>query len=72
VITDGEWHIENAYTNTGNATEVSPAPLTKKAYMINIANSQYGVGYGKWTSIDGWSESVLDYIREVEASKLDE
>ena len=75
VITDGEWHIENAnldfYTNTGNATEVSPAPLTKKAYMINIANSQYGVGYGKWTSIDGWSESVLDYIREVEASKLE-
>lgn len=28
--------------------------------------SKYGVGYGKWTSIDGWSESVIDYIREFE------
>ena len=45
---------------------VSPAPLTDKAYMINVANSQYGVGYGEWTSIDGWSESIIDYIREFE------
>ena len=22
-----------------------------------------GVGYGKWTHIDGWSESIIEYIR---------
>ena len=26
-----------------------------------------GVGYGKWTHIDGWSESVLEYIRALES-----
>jgi len=64
VLTDGEWHVMDG--GTGKAQNVSPAPLKDKAYMINVANTQYGVGYGKWTSIDGWSESVIDYIREFE------
>ncbi|HET9743820.1 MAG TPA: hypothetical protein VFQ00_13810 [Terriglobales bacterium] len=25
-----------------------------------------GVGYGRWTHIDGWSESVFEYIRALE------
>lgn len=33
-----------------------------KAYMINVASYQNGIGYSKWTHIDGWSEAVLDYI----------
>jgi 60 kDa SS-A/Ro ribonucleoprotein len=24
------------------------------------------VGYGQWTHIDGWSEAVVDYVRELE------
>ncbi len=35
-------------------------------YMINVASYKNGVGYGKWTHIDGWSEAVVDYIRELE------
>lgn len=35
-------------------------------YVINVAPYQYGVGYGSWTHIDGWSERVLDFVREVE------
>lgn len=35
-------------------------------YVINVASARNGVGYGPWTHIDGWSEAVLDYIREVE------
>lgn len=35
-------------------------------YMINVASYKNGVGYGKWTHIDGWSESVIEYIRAVE------
>lgn len=42
-----------------------PNPSTK-GYMINVSTNKNGVGYGAWTHIDGWSESVLDYITEVE------
>lgn len=44
-----------------------PVPAPKgKGYMINVASYNRGVGYGQWLHINGWSESVLDYIREVE------
>lgn len=36
-------------------------------YVINVAAYQNGIGYGKWTHIDGWSEAVVDYIRASEA-----
>jgi Mg-chelatase subunit ChlD len=42
-----------------------PLP-TGKGYVINVASYKNGVGYGKWTHIDGWSESVVEYIRELE------
>jgi 60 kDa SS-A/Ro ribonucleoprotein len=37
-----------------------------KAYVINVAGYKHGVGYGKWMRIDGWSDAVIDYIREQE------
>lgn len=43
-----------------------PDPKGNRAYMINVASNQNGVGYGKWNHIDGFSESVLDYIVEFE------
>lgn len=39
-----------------------------KGYVINVASYKNGVGYGKWTHIDGWSESVVEYIRELETT----
>ena len=39
-----------------------------KGYMINVASYKNGVGYGKWTHIDGWSESAVEYVREVESA----
>lgn len=41
-----------------------------KGYMINVASYKNGVGYGAWTHIDGWSESVIGYIRELESAEL--
>jgi hypothetical protein len=38
-----------------------------RGYMINVASYKNGVGYGAWVHIDGWSESVIDYIRSFEA-----
>jgi 60 kDa SS-A/Ro ribonucleoprotein len=46
-----------------------PSPKGK-GYMINVASNPNGVGYGKWTHIDGWSESVIEYIRELETTDL--
>lgn len=43
-----------------------PDPVAKHAYMINVASNRNGVGYGRWTHIDGFSENVLRFIREVE------
>jgi len=40
---------------------------TGKGYMINVASYKNGIGYGAWTHIDGWSESVIGYIRELES-----
>jgi 60 kDa SS-A/Ro ribonucleoprotein len=42
-----------------------PAPKGK-GYMINVASAKNGVGYGKWNHIDGWSEGMIEYIRELE------
>jgi hypothetical protein len=38
----------------------------KHNYLVNVASFKNGIGYGKWTHIDGWSESVIDYIRALE------
>ncbi len=54
VITD-----EQSHTNV-------PEPHCR-GYVINVASYQNGIGYGPWTHIDGFSEAVLDYIREYEA-----
>ncbi len=41
-----------------------------KGYMINVAAARNGVGYGPWVHIDGFSEAVINYIRELENSEL--
>jgi hypothetical protein len=40
-----------------------------KGYVINVASYKNGVGYGKWTHIDGWSEAVIEYIRTLELTQ---
>lgn len=45
-----------------------PDPVAGKAYMINVAANRNGVGYGRWTHIDGFSEAVIRFIHEAEAT----
>lgn len=42
-----------------------PAPKGR-GYVINVASYKNGVGYVAWNHIDGWSESVVEYIRALE------
>jgi 60 kDa SS-A/Ro ribonucleoprotein len=37
-----------------------------RGYMINVSTNQNGVGYGDWVKINGWSESVVQFISELE------
>jgi 60 kDa SS-A/Ro ribonucleoprotein len=53
VITDEQSH------------DAVPNPKAR-GYVINVASYQNGVGYGRWTHIDGWSDSVIEYIRAAE------
>lgn len=54
VITDEQSH------------DIVPNPKGR-AYMINIASSKNGVGYGPWVHVDGWSEQLISFIQEYEA-----
>lgn len=45
-----------------------PDPVAQLAYMINVASYRNGVGYGRWTHIDGFSEQVLRWIAAKEGS----
>lgn len=37
-----------------------------KGYMVNVATTKNGVGYGDWTHITGFSESIVQYIAALE------
>lgn len=41
-------------------------PKCDKGYIINVAAYENGVNHSAWTTISGFSEAVLDYIRETE------
>lgn len=43
--------------------------LGERNYMVNIASAKNGIGYRRWHHVDGFSESILDYIIQFEASE---
>lgn len=56
VITDEQSH------------DAVPGP-NGKGYMINVASYDRGIGYGAWTHLDGFSESIVKYIAEAESQQ---
>jgi len=38
-------------------------------YIVNVGGYKQGIAYGPWVSIDGWSETVLDWVRMREAEE---
>ncbi|ESQ85423.1 hypothetical protein AEAC466_04465 [Asticcacaulis sp. AC466] len=56
--------ITDEQSGDGSAPDPHPG---RKGYMINVASYKNGVGYGRWTHLDGFSESVLRYIRALES-----
>jgi hypothetical protein len=42
------------------------APKCGNGYIVNVAAYQNGVNHSSWTTISGFSEAIIDYIRESE------
>lgn len=59
VLTDEQDCDKKANPDTANA-------FGKQNYLLNVSVSKNGIAYKKFTHIDGWSEHVIDYIREIE------
>lgn len=58
-------------TDEQSATSVSDPRKGVRGYFINVASARNGIGYGGWTHIDGWSESIIEYIRAFEKSETE-
>jgi 60 kDa SS-A/Ro ribonucleoprotein len=52
---------------TDEQSQDRPPHPQGSGYIINVAGYQQGIGYGSWVTIDGWSENILEYIREYES-----
>jgi hypothetical protein len=53
--------------DTGGTIKKMPAPLSNKAYIINVAPYTTGVGYDNWIHINGFSENVLEWLYSYES-----
>lgn len=61
VITD-----EQDCGHPGHDSPLKAEPFGKRNYLINVASARNGIGYGKWTHFDGFSESVIKFIHQLE------
>lgn len=59
ILTDEQW------------MDSAPKPKSEKAYFINVASNKHGISYKQYQHIDGWSESVIDWIRAYESDRED-
>jgi len=57
------------FTDEQSHQALSAPKEGSKAYVINVAAYQNGVGYGKWVHIDGFSEAAVDFIQQYEKEK---
>lgn len=55
VITDEQSH-----------DNVHASKIAERNYMLNVATYENGVGFGPWTRVNGWSESVVRFIVDQE------
>jgi 60 kDa SS-A/Ro ribonucleoprotein len=54
---------------TDEQSATRPQKPEAKGYIINVGTYKNGIAYGPWVSIDGWSEAVIDFLREHEAEE---
>jgi len=52
-----------------DGTSAKAKLIGKHNYIVNIATNARGIGYGRFTHINGWSEAVLKFIAAYEANE---
>lgn len=57
-------------TDEQSAQPISQPKGDAPGYIVNVAQYQHGIGYGRYTTITGWSEAIVDYICAVEGVSL--
>ncbi len=63
--TKGDYDRIMVFTDEQSKDAVG-GPKCDKGYMINVAAYENGVTHSAWTTISGFSEAVIDFIRESE------
>lgn len=53
-------------TDEQSSDNVGAGRKTSKNYIVNVASNRNGVAYGDYIHLNGWSESIVEYIREIE------
>lgn len=56
-------------TDEQSRTSIQQPPSDVKSYMINVASSKNGIGYGSWVHLDGFSENLLRWIKAYEGDE---
>lgn len=57
---------------SGTGSPAKADAFGDRNYLINVASAKNGIGYRKWTHIDGFSDAVLKWIPAFEAAEEDE
>jgi 60 kDa SS-A/Ro ribonucleoprotein len=50
----------------GEARDEVGKPPARVGHMVNVAGYKHEVGFGDWVRVDGFSEQVLNFVREIE------
>ena len=64
--TDGTYDRTIAITDEQSRDQVNAPKGHTKGYVLNVGSYQNGINHSAWTTITGFSESVISYIIEVE------
>lgn len=65
VITDEQ----DCAIDRGDSATLAPL-IGKSNYIINVAPEKVGIGYERWTKIDGFSENVIKFIGAFEGASF--
>ena len=58
------------FTDEQAADRILADHAVTNGYIVNVASNRHGVDYGKnWTQVSGWSESVIQYITQLEKAE---
>jgi 60 kDa SS-A/Ro ribonucleoprotein len=62
----GDGHYDRIIVVTDEQSQDNPPAPQGKGYIINVGVYQNGIGFGPWVTMTGWSEAILEFIREYE------